>query len=186
MRYLLPLALVLVAVPAAADPTPKTIGIDGGLALPTGTWGDGAGVGIGGLARFEMPLQPALVLTVRAGYIQHLAKDQQSTDPFGGGTTASTTASEIPVLGGVRYAFSKAATSEIYGAAELGFVVARVSVDYMSMSNSDSNTNLGMALAGGYRSGGFDVRAGLFFPDLGHVGDAMAIMATVGFDVAKL
>src|SRR5439155_20941086 len=133
------LALVFVAGTAAADPAVKTIGIDGGLALPTGTWGDGAGVGIGGLARFEMRLRPALVLTARAGYIQHLGKDR--TDPTG--ATASTSASELPVLGGVRYAFSKASTSEIYGAGELGFVMARVSVDYMGMSNSDSKTNLG-------------------------------------------
>src|SRR5512138_2675661 len=61
------------AVPAAPAPEQhKTIGLDGGFAMPTGDWGDGAGVGFGALARIEIPFQPKLTFTGRVGYIQHL------------------------------------------------------------------------------------------------------------------
>lgn len=193
MRFITVFA-ILGAATAYADPTSelvatprpsKTIGVDGALALPTGTWGDATGFGFGALARFEMPLAPALAFSARAGYIQHLGKDAPgAAGGFGGKVTSS--ASEVPVLGGVRYGFVKKPTSEIYGAAELGFVISRVSVDAGGMSMSDSKTNLGMSLGGGYRAGKLDLRGGLLFPDLGHVGDAMAVMATVGYDLTSL
>lgn len=181
-------AFTLVAVAsgdAVADPSSpplaKTIGIDGGIALPTGTWSDGVGFGIGSLARFELGLAPAVTLSARAGYIQHLSKDQM----IAGGGTASASAGEIPFFAGARYAFTQGA-NQIYAAAELGLVVALASVDYNGMSMSNSQTNVGMTVGGGYRAGRVDVRGGLFFPDLGHAGDAIAVMATVGFDIASL
>jgi hypothetical protein len=170
---------------AAAEAAPKTLGLDGGLALPTGDWGDAAGIGFGALARFEMPLQEKLTLTARAGYIQHLGQEAE-----GGGGDSST--SEIPLLGGVRYAFSGAPApagapvKQLYGAAELGLVIYRVSFDFDGESMSDSDTNLGMTLGAGYRSGKLDLRAQLLFPDVGEIGDAMALMATVGYDLTTL
>jgi len=160
----------------------KTIGVDGGIAMPTSTWGDAVGFGFGVLGRFEMPLVPKLTLTARAGLIHHLGKD----GPSGLGAMASTSVNEVPLLGGVRYAFTQHPTSELYGAAELGLVYYSVSTDVGGMSSSGSNTNLGMTLGGGYRSGKLDVRGGLLFPDLGHVGDAIGIMATVGYDLTVL
>jgi hypothetical protein len=167
------------AAPAPAPPPKtKTIGVDGGIALPTGDWGEGAGFGIGALARFEMPLIPALVLTARAGFIKHLSKESEG-GMLGGDTSSSAT--QIPVFGGVRYAFSQKPTSAIYGAAELGFVNYRVTVDIGEMSMTDSDTNLGLTLGAGYRMGKLDLRAGLEFPDAGE-GD-FALMATVGYDI---
>ncbi|TMQ05722.1 MAG: porin family protein [Deltaproteobacteria bacterium] len=160
----------------------RTIGIDGGAALPTGSWGDAVGFGIGALGRFEMPVAPRLVLTGRAGLIYHLGKDLSG--PAGG--MASTQVIEVPLLGGVRYAFSQQPTSAIYGAAELGLVVYHVSTDAGGMSTSGTDTNLGMTLGAGYRTGKLDVRGGLLFPDLGHAGDAIAVMATVGYDLTAL
>jgi len=184
-----PFALVLATgVAFADDPTPgvasaptktKTIGIDGGVALPTGTWGDSAGFGFGVLARFEMPIAAQLVLTARLGYIQHLSK---SSADMGAGAGDSST-SEIPLLAGVRYVFSQRPTSSIYGAGELGFVNFRSSIDVGGMSQSGSTTNFGMSLGAGYRTGKLDLRGGLLFPDLGHVGDAIGVMATVGYDL---
>ncbi len=190
---LLPLVLTT-ATAAADDTTPqpvapvgvvktKTIAIDGGLAMPTGKFGDAAGFGIGVLARFEMPLSGKLVLTIRAGYIQHLAKDGGND---GTGGTAKTSFSQIPVLGGVRYVFSQGAKTQLYGAGELGFDMVRASTEFSGMSQSSSDTNLGMTLGGGYRSGKLDLRAGLLFPDLGNTGDAIAVMATVGYDITSL
>lgn len=160
----------------------KTIGIDGGAALPVGTWGDAAGFGFGVLGRFEMPLAPALTLTARAGLFHHLSKD----GPAGVGGMASSSATEVPLFGGVRYAFSRQPGGEIYGAAELGLVYYSVSTDVGGMSSSGSNTNLGMTLGAGYRAGKLDLRGGLLFPDLGHVGDAIGLMATVGYELTTL
>jgi hypothetical protein len=160
----------------------KTIGIDGGIAMPTGDWGDAAGFGFGALARLEIPFRPKLTLTARAGYIHHTSKEAEGG--FGG--SADSTTSEIPFFAGARYAFSQQATSEIYGAAELGLVMYRVSLDFDGESMSESDTNLGMTLGAGYRTGKLDIRAGLLFPDVGEVGDAMALMATVGYDITAL
>lgn len=159
----------------------KTIGLDGGIAMPTGDWADGVGFGIGALARFEMPLRDKLVLTARAGYIQHLEKE--ADNDFGDSKSSS---SQIPLFGGVRYAFSQRPRSAIYGAAELGFVMYRVSMEVSGESMSESDTNLGMTLGAGYRTGKLDIRGGLLFPDVGEAGDIMAVMATVGYDLTTL
>jgi hypothetical protein len=153
----------------------KTIGVDGGVAMPTGGWGDAAGVGIGALARFEMPWRSKLVITARAGYIHHLSKSLEGM--FGGEASSST--SEIPLFGGMRYAF----TPKVYGAAELGLVMFRLANEAGGMSQSNSDTNLGMTLGAGYRAGKLDLRGMLLFADIGEVGDSMAVMATVGYDV---
>jgi opacity protein-like surface antigen len=170
------LVLLAAAGTAAADGA-KTLGIDGGLALPTGDWGDAAGVGIGALARFEMPLRPKLTLTARAGYLQHLSKENNGAD---------SSSSELPLLGGVRYDFSGDDNAQLYGGAELGFIMSRISIDVNGQSMSDSDTNLGMTLGGGYRTGKLDLRANLLFPDVGELGDVMGLMATLGYHLTTL
>jgi hypothetical protein len=176
------IVLASLLISGVANAETKTIGIDGGVAVPTGDWSDAVGFGIGALARFEMPLKEKLTLTARAGYIQHLEKE--GGDMFGGESKSS--AAEIPLFGGIRYAFKQEATSAIYGAAELGFCMYRVSLDVGGMESSDSDTNLGMSLGAGYRTGKLDLRGGLWFPDVGEAGDAMAVMATVGYDITSL
>jgi hypothetical protein len=170
MRYTIAALLFALAGTAAAEevkPRTKTIGIDGGVAMPTGGWGDAAGFGIGALARFEMPLQKKLVLTARAGYIAHLEKKAEGM--FGGEASSST--SEIPIFGGMRYAF----TPKAYAAAELGLVHFSLKTEAGGMSSSGGDTNLGMSLGAGYRAGKLDVRGGLLFADIGEVGDSMAL-----------
>jgi hypothetical protein len=152
----------------------KTIGIDGGVAVPTGGWGDAAGFGIGALARLELPVQAKLVVTARVGYIHHLAKTSETM--FG---EVSTSTAEIPVFGGVRYLF----TPKAYAAGELGLVNFRLSNEAGGMSQTGSDTNLGMTLGAGYRAGKLDIRGMLLFADVGEVDDSMAVMATVGYDV---
>ena len=169
MKRTLVLASLLFAVPALAET--KTIGIDGGIAMPTGDWGESVGFGFGALARFEMPVHPKIVFAARAGSIRHLEKDDSGI-----------TVSEVPLFAGARYLFNPT----IYGVAELGFVNYRYAVDVEGDSMSESDTNLGMTLGAGYRSGKLDVRGGLFFPDVDNAGDAMAVMATVGYDISTL
>ncbi len=53
-------------------------------------------------------------------------------------------------------------------------------IDANGQSMSESDTNLGMTLGAGYRKGKLDLRANLFFPDVGELGDALGLMATVG------
>jgi hypothetical protein len=168
MKLIATLAFVLVSSTAFAE---KTIGVDGAVALPTGDWGDAVGFGIGALARFEMPINAKLVFTARAGYIQHMEKED-----------GAPTVGEIPLLAGMRYAFQE----KVYGAAELGFVNYRMSLDVDGQSMSDSDTNLGMSLGAGYRSGKLDLRGGLYFPDVDHASDAMGVMATIGYDISTL
>ena len=184
--------LAVIAVLAAAGPraaradddetTPSTdggydhtriIGVDGAVVVPVGTWGDGAGIGVGAIGRLSIPLGRKLAITARLGLIYHLGKDVMGTD-------LQTT--EVPVLGGVRYAF----TPRIYGAGELGLVYLRSSASSGGSSMTGSDTKLGMALSAGYHSGKLDVRAGLHFPDAGEVGDAMGLFASVGWDVTSL
>jgi hypothetical protein len=43
-----------------------------------------------------------------------------------------------------------------------------------------------MTLGAGYRTGKLDIRGGLYFPDVDNAGDAMAVMATVGYDISTL
>jgi hypothetical protein len=169
------------APPPAPAAKTRTIGLDAGIAMPTGDLADGVGFGFGVLGRFEMPLRPKLVLTARGGYLHHLAKDAPGGIP--GGEASKSSTSEILLLGGARYAFSQQPTTAIYGVAELGLVSYRVSVDVGGESMSNSDTNLGMTLGAGYRTGKLDLRAGLFFPDAGELTDAMVLMATVGYDV---
>lgn len=178
----LTLAIGSAAAQSAAAPAGKTIGLDAGLALPTGDWSDAVGLGLGALVRFEMPLGGKLVLTGRAGYLQHLSKD--SDTGFGG--SASSSSSQIPLLGGVRYVLRPDTASTMYGAAELGLDMFRSSVEAGGQSQSDSDTNLALTLGGGYRAGKLDLRAGLLFADVGNLGDSMALMATVGYQLTAL
>ncbi len=186
------LVLALATASASADPQtsltasrPDTLGVDGDLALPVGTYGDAAGLGFGVIGRVEHPVAstPELTITGRVGFVYHLSKDMMS--PLGG-TAGSLTVMEFPILGGVRYDFSRSASGSLYGAAEAGLVVLRASASYNGVDASDSQTNLGMTLGGGYRTGKLDLRGQLFFADLGHAGDSMSIMATIGYDLTTL
>src|SRR4051812_6618693 len=132
MHMTIPLSLSLALAlsgTAAADDT-KTIGIDGGIALPTGNWSNAAGIGIGALGRFGMPVAAKTTFSARLGLVYHTSKD---TGTLLGGN-ANVQLSEIPLLGGLRYDF----TPGFYGAAELGFVITSASVSVNGMSASSS------------------------------------------------
>jgi hypothetical protein len=177
------LVLVLVlARSASADPDPvptRTIAIDGAVAVPTGDWGDAIGAGFGGLIRFENRLAPDLVLTGRAGYLQHLAKDSQ----LGAGDTS---VGEVPLLFGLRYDLMRGPMGSLYGAAEIGLVTLVATVDLGGATASSSQTNAAALLGVGCHIQKVDVRGGLWLPDLGRVNDTVAVMLTVGVDVASL
>lgn len=164
------------AAPAETTPPPAAaggtvmgtrmlLGADFALAIPLGDLGDAAGIGFGGLARFEYVLTPPLNLTVRAGYIHHLEKN---------GFTYST----IPVLAGVKFAVADA----VYLAAELGFFNNRGSFG----SLSSSETDFGATVGAGYRMGDLDLRAGLQFADLGNAGESMSLVINAGYNFLRM
>lgn len=183
-RALVSFILLAIAIPAAAhadseeagstgttatyDHT-KTLAVDGAAIVPVGDWSDGAGIGIGALARLTIPVHPKIAITAHGGLIYHLAKGSMGAD---------SQTIEVPVLGGVRYSF----TPKIYAASELGLVYLRTSISSGGSSMSGSDTKLGFLFAAGYRTGKLEARAGLYFPD----SDVMGIFATVGWDVTAL
>ena len=83
----------------------------------------------------------------------------------------------MPILVGAKYGF----TDAIYGAAEIGAVYGKASCD-----GCKSDTNLAFTIGAGYRMDALDLRVGLHILDLGHAGDTMELVASVGYNFAAL
>src|SRR5262249_30079981 len=100
--------------------------------------------------------------------------------------------SELPILAGVRYTFVPTDDGGLYGGAEIGMslLFSRVSSNGNAFigAQSDSKTDVkaSTALGIGYQYGKLDARGALYFIDIGHMGDSMALMATVGYSFAEL
>ena len=145
----------LLPATASADSGPF-FGVDVQAALPVGNFGDGAGVGFGGLLRYEIPIVNAANLTLRAGFMYHLEKN--------GSTFYS-----VPVLGGLRVRLGQWA----FVAAEAGAFVNHP---------GKFDTGLGFTFAVGYRvSTSVDLRLGAEMVDVSHAGDTIALLAGLGY-----
>lgn len=157
--------------PTESTATQKmTVGADAGSVVPVGDFADGAGFGLAVLGRFEYAASPVLSVTARLGYHYHLEKN-------------NVTFSNIPIAGGVKYAFGTGERRP-YAAAEAGLNFSSTSGEVLGMSVSDSDTNFGLTLGGGYDMGKLDIRAGLEILDLGHAGDLLGLFVNVGYDFA--
>ncbi|MEK6606124.1 MAG: outer membrane beta-barrel protein [Myxococcota bacterium] len=155
---------------AMAEPTTKmTLGADGAIAVPFGNLGDGAGIGIGALVRFEYDVNADMAATGRLGYIHHLAKND-------------VTFSEIPIMAGLKYALS----GPLYGAGEVGIVHTKaeacVTILGTETCGTGSDDNLALGVGAGYEMGELDLRAQLNILDLGHAGDSTEIGLNVGYN----
>ncbi len=93
------------------------------------------------------------------------------TPHIGWGTT-------IPILVGAKFTV----IPNVYVAGEIGFFNTHTSIDTPVGTFSGSDTNFGLTLGGGYRLNQLDLRLQLEFLDLGHAGDSMALVASVGYD----
>ena len=150
------LAASLLPATAFADGGP-VIGLDAQAALPVGNFSDGAGVGFGGLLRYEFTVTSSFNVTLRAGFMYHLEKN--------GSTFYS-----IPLLGGIRVRLGQWA----YVAAETGAFVNHP---------GKFDTALGFTFAFGYRvSNGIDLRLGAEMVDASHAGDSIALIAGIGYN----
>ncbi len=88
-----------------------SVGVGGELALPLGSWGDVAGIGIGGLGLFQYGLNEDILLTGQVGYTMWGEKD------FIG---AKYSASALTFLAGAKYDLSKNVTKGFYGLLQVG------------------------------------------------------------------
>jgi opacity protein-like surface antigen len=167
-------AVVLFAGLLNAAPGDKSLGVGLNIALPTGSFGDVAGTGIGGTAVFELELAPQIVGTGTAGYISWGGKD------FGG---FSYSYSAIPILVGVKYFFMP--TGGFYANGQIGLYLFSWNADVPSVSVfgvsyggnvSYSSTEFALALGGGYEIPvspklTADISASyLIISNLGHIG----------------
>jgi len=142
----------------------NTIGVDGAVVVPVGNYANVATVGVGALARIEVPAGAGF-FTGRAGVIAHASRvDSMLT--------------LVPLYAGYRLPLG---TSGAYLAGELGLTVGFATVDTPFGRMSASDTELGLTLGGGLKRGALDLRAGLFAPD---VNNAVALIGTVGYDFA--
>ena len=91
------------------------VGVQGGIALPMGDFGDGFDMGFGGIGTFAYHVNPMLDVTGSAGYLTWGAK------------VGDATFSSIPVLAGVRYYFGQGKFHP-YVAGELGLYFSTVDV----------------------------------------------------------
>jgi hypothetical protein len=189
LTVLLPTAAVAQDLPPPRDPPKEPeapppppppevtmlLGADLQGPVPLGNFGEFANFGVGILPRYEYLLTPTLNLT---GFIYHFAKEHEHA----AGTVRSSFW-EIPLLAGVKYAF----TDALYAAGELGMFLTNGSTEIVDGGAveglfSDFDSNFGLTLGGGYRMGKLDFRVGLHVVEVQRFGDTLMVAANVGYN----
>lgn len=159
--------------PSGVVENPLRIGAEGALVVPTGDWGDFAGIGFGALARLDYFVNEHLALTARPGYTHHLSETLQGID---------FTYSSILLTGGVR----GYVTPEVFLSGETGINLGRFKASANGFSETDSETRVPLLVGGGYTApSGLTASAHVLVPNLllqdsgedTHVG----VMVNVGF-----
>ena len=112
--------LVLVASVASAQNVWGQGKMSGGvgveLGLPMGSFGDFAGMGIGGFVLGQYGINNDILGTVQIGYTSYLKKSVANVY----GVNVDNSASIVPVVIGAKYNLSKYVTPGFYGMAQLG------------------------------------------------------------------
>ena len=134
------------------------LGVDLQAALPVGNFGDGAGLGFGGLLRYEFTIVNAANITARAGFMYHLEKNNSTFFTF-------------PLLAGLKVKLGQSA----YVAAETGAFINHPEVGGFDAA-------LGFTLGVGYRISSMDLRIGAEMLDAGHATDSIALTAGLGYN----
>jgi hypothetical protein len=145
MKQLLSVLLLAVLFTGFINAQGKmAVGIQAGIALPMGDFGDGYDMGFGGQGIFVYHINPNLDITGSAGYLTW------------GGKEGDYTFSSIPILAGVRYYFGKDKFNP-YVAGELGmhfytFDVPEVVIPgYGTIGGgSESSSNFGFGFGAGF------------------------------------
>ncbi len=152
MKKLLTVLVVTIFAAGFGFAQPKNhIGIGLNLSLPMGTFGDNAGIGIGGTVSYEMGFTPNITGIVSAGYIKYGGKD--ITTPY---YTLSYGYSDIPIMVGAKYYFTP--KNPLYAIAQIGFQIFNANATSSStvpgysytFSASGSSTEFAFAVGAGY------------------------------------
>lgn len=162
------------APPAAAavtveDEAPRPLfrlGAEASVVIPVGDYANAADIALGGNVRFAFDVHPNVGLTLRTGYLHHI------------GTPSGSTLGFIPIMFGGEYRFFADGPTP-FVLAEIGVTIGFATVNTGFGSASDSDSELGLAIGGGYRFGPVDVRAMLYAPD---ADDLVGFQIAVGGD----
>ena len=144
MKQLLSVLLLAVLFTGFINAQSKmAFGLQAGIAIPTGDFGDGFDMGFGGQGNFAYHINPMLDVTASVGYLTWSGKE------------ADYTFSSVPVLAGVRYYFGKDKFKP-YVAGELGMhftTVETPSYEYLGVTydgGSSSDSYFGFGVGAGF------------------------------------
>lgn len=145
MKQLLSVLLLAVLFTGFINAQNKmAVGIQAGIALPMGDFGDGFDMGFGGTGTFAYHINPMLDVTASVGYLTWGAKEGDATF------------SSIPVLVGARYYFGKDKFNP-YAAAELGIHFSTVDIPEVIIpgfgtfgGGSESGSDFGFGVGAGF------------------------------------
>jgi opacity protein-like surface antigen len=134
------------------------VGVDLQAALPVGDFSDVAGIGFGGLLRYEFTVATPVNITGRAGFMYHLEKNSSTFFTF-------------PLLAGLKVKLGESA----FVAAETGAFI-----NHFEVVGFDAA--LGFTLGVGYRIGSVDLRIGAEMVDAGHASESIALTGGLGYN----
>jgi hypothetical protein len=140
-KIILSIVFVVVALSAAFSQDGK-FSIGGELALPLGLASNVYSLGIGATGRYEASIQDKLNWMVTAGFVHYIGK----SFPDGLGGTISTSATLIPLQGGVKY-YTQETDNGFYVSGEIGLFIA---------TGNGSGSEFGFTPGVGYRTGNWD------------------------------
>ena len=147
----------LLPATALAQGAGPVMGVDLQAALPVGDFSNGAGLGFGGLLRYEFTVVSAANITLRAGFRYHLEKNNSTFFTF-------------PLLAGLKIKLGESA----FVAAETGA--------FINHPESGFDAALGFTLGVGYRIKSIELRVGAEMLDAGHATDSIALVGGLGYN----
>lgn len=143
MKQLLSVIVITVLFTGFINAQSKmAVGIQAGIALPMGDFGDGFDMGFGGTGTFAYHINPMLDVTGSFGYLTWSAKEGDASF------------SSIPVLVGARYYFGKDKLNP-YVAGELGIHFSTIDVPevvipgFGTIGGSESSSDFGFGVGAG-------------------------------------
>lgn len=151
-KLILSLAVIAAALGVNAQakesgsPIKVSLGVE--AAVPFGDFAKSSSFGIGGSLQGDYNVDETLAITLNAGYINFMGKDQTFTFPGQGTITVKgVDFGLIPVLAGIKYSF----TPQVYASAQLGVSFS---------TEKDGGSNFTYAPGIGYKfSENFDILA---------------------------
>jgi opacity protein-like surface antigen len=140
MKKFLAVFFVVILVAGFTNAQGKmALGLNAGIALPMGDFGDGYDMGFGGNGLFVYHVSPNVDVTGSVGYLTWSGKDAIDGSTF----------SSIPVMVGARYLFGQGKFHPYLGA-ELGMHFASFDYEFMGVDYSSSDSYFGWGAGAGF------------------------------------